>query len=161
MPLDSAGGWKLNYDGLDEGQRALVRYVSFMLDLRPFWPIVSRSFISWMGRQFKTEGDFGGDPWEPLDPDYLAWKSQHAPGRPILQFTGDLLRAATTPERRVSPFMLELSIVDPKIDYHQEGTDHMPARPVVFDQLPLEAALELDRLAGEYADDMARRAGIK
>lgn len=142
-------------------QRALLRYVSFMLDLRPFWPRVVPAFIRWMRMQFESEGSYGGSPWAPLSPEYLAWKMVHYPGKSILQAEGDLRQAASRPEREARPLDLVLTIVDPKIEYHQEGTDNMPARPLIFEHLPPDAVLELEDLAEEYADDMARRAGFK
>jgi hypothetical protein len=81
----------------------------------------------------------------------------HYPGKGILVATGDMKRAASAPRACVTPTSLTLTIDDPKLQYHQDGTDRMPARPLVFgDPLPPEARAELDR-SPRVRDRPARR----
>lgn len=131
-----------------------------MLDLRPFWPLVIPAFIRWMGQQFASEGDWGGEPWAKLSPDYAEWKAVHYPGRSILYATGDMRRAASNPVRTATPVSLTLEIVDPKIEFHQGGTDKMPARPVIPEELPASAELELLELANGYVRENMIRFGL-
>jgi hypothetical protein len=153
-------GWTIDVDGLDEAQKRTARLAAFLLDLRWFWPRVSTLFIGWMREQFESEGAFGGDPWAPLSPGYLAWKLRLFPGKGILHASGDLRRAASLPTRRATPTELILRIEDPKLQYHQTGTTRMPARPLIFDRLPPVALRELEDVAEEEAAQLVRRLGL-
>jgi len=169
MPLTG-----VEVEGLDDAELRLRKLAALLLDLRPFWPKVVPLWIQWMGEQFDTQGSFGlGSQWAALSPKYAAWKAIHYPGKPILSADGDLRRAATTPRRKVAPLSLELSI-EPYVHgpgrmnrkprtifptWFQEGTERMPARPLVFD-LPANLDAELDRVADEYVDEMLRVVGL-
>ncbi len=145
----------------EEARRALRVVAAAYVDLRPFWPRVVPLFIGWMREQFQTEGTFGGERWAPLSPRYLSWKLAKYPGKGILYAEGDLRQAASQPDRRTTPTMLELTIRDPKLEYHQTGTTKMPARPLIFDELPIQAALQLEEAAEDYVEGVARRAGFR
>jgi hypothetical protein len=160
-------GFDLDLDDA-EVRRKLQWLVAQLLDLRPFWPKVSSLAIGWWGAQFETEGVFGGHPWPPLSPGYGAWKAATHPGRGLLVLERDLREAASRPDRLTSPTTLTLTIpwarmkgenVD--LDWHQRGTDRMPARPLIFgDPLPPQARVELDIAMDEYLDDLIRRSGL-
>lgn len=144
--------------------RELDVLARFLVDLRSFWPMVSRRVVGWIGRQFDSQGDYWGDPWAPLSPEYAAWKSQAYPGKGILSAEGDLRRAATSPSREVTPRSLTMTIepydksgreMDP--GWFQEGTDRMPARPLIGALLTPEMDAELRLAADEYVDDLVRR----
>ncbi|MBA2741943.1 MAG: hypothetical protein H0U46_08020 [Actinobacteria bacterium] len=161
MPLD------LDYE--DGDVRARLQWiVAQLIDLRPFWPKVVSLAIEWWGKQFDTNGGFGGRPWPALSPGYAAWKAVNYPGRGILVLDRDLRAAVSLPDRVMSPSTLELTIpwarlkgenVD--VSWHQLGTARMPARPIVFgDPLPAQAALDLDRVMDEYLDDLVARSGL-
>lgn len=153
-----ADGWNLRTEGVEETERKIRAFELVLSDLRPFWPIVTRLFVGWMSRQFETQGAFAGRPWVPLQPKYAIFKAQHAPGRRILNFTGEMRRAVTSPKRSVTARTLTLEIDDPKLEYHQEGTSRMPARPVLFGTpLPAQAQMELDQAAERYVSDFLRR----
>jgi hypothetical protein len=144
--------------GEDEADRQLRQFELLVSDLRPFWPMVVPLFIGWMREQFQTEGAFGGRPWERLSPEYSLFKERVRPGKGILQFDGDLRRAASQPLRSATPTVLTLTIDDPKAEFHQEGTDRMPARPLVFGSpLPMRAELELAHAADTYVGDFLHR----
>lgn len=144
----------IEIDGDERAKRDLARLALFMNDLRPFWPLVVPLFIGWMGAQFATEGAFGGQPWAPLKASTLARKGG---GKSILIDTGAMRRAASFPSRSVSPRTLTLTIVDPKIEYHQEGTTKMVARPVIFSDLPPTAEAELKLAAEGYVRTLVAR----
>lgn len=154
-------------EGTAEYDAALRKLTELILDLRPFWPLVVPIFVGWMGKQFDSEGDFFGQQWAPLSEPYATWKMQHYPGKGILSAEGDLRRAATTPERisrpeslvlRIKPYEKSGKAMDP--DWFQSGTDRMPARPLLADELPLEAQAELREAANYYIDENARKLGL-
>lgn len=142
----------------DDAIRELNVISAGLSDLRSFFPMLVPLWISWMRRQFETVGAFGGTPWQPLSPAYAVWKASKKPGKPILQFSGDMKDAVSRPHRVQTPQTLTLSITDPKLGYHQEGKG-VPKRPVIFgDPLPPLAAFELDMVAEEYVSDLIARA---
>lgn len=139
-------------------QERIQRLAVFLTDLRSFWPLVVPLATSWWRRMFETDGEFGGERWAALSPEYEAWKSVHFPGKGILQRTGEMKRAVSNPSRAVTPTSLTLTIEDPKLPYHQEGTANMPQRLLVFGEpLPGEAQLELDAAAEAYVTDLLGR----
>lgn len=151
---------EIELHGFDEAEKSLRGFAATMLDLRPFWPLVVPLFIEWMGEQFQSEGAWGGEAWAPLSVDYAAYKAQAHPGRSILIASGALRSAASKPKRTATPSSLTLTIVDPKIEFHQDGTETMPARPVIPDSLPVSAEAQLELAAERYIADMVRRFGL-
>jgi hypothetical protein len=149
---------RITTHGFDEADLRIKRVGLLLSDLRSFWPLVVPIFIGWMRSQFASEGTFSGERWSPLSTPYATWKSIHYPGKPILQATGALRRAASMPTRRATPRSLTLTIHDPKISYHQEGTDKMPARPLIFSTLPPIARRELQLVAERYVREVISRA---
>lgn len=146
--------------GFTEAERSLRGFAATMLDLRPFWPLVVPLFIRWMAEQFESEGEWGGEGWAPLTADYAAYKATKYPGKSILIASGQLRGAASRPTRLATPSSLTLTIEDRTIDYHQDGTDKMPARPVIPDALPASAEAELELAAEAYIAEMAHRFGL-
>ncbi|AYD81509.1 tail completion or Neck1 protein [Arthrobacter phage KBurrousTX] len=86
-------------------------------------------------QQFDQEGAYTGTSrWSSLSPDYGAWKQRHYPGKPILQLTGDLVESMT--ERPfgvdiISHNQMVIGTAVPYARFHQDGTEKMPARPIV------------------------------
>jgi hypothetical protein len=146
--------------GDEEYDRKLQRLQLFLQDLRSFWPLLVPVFIGWTGAQFGSEGGWGGQQWAPLSPAYALWKARHYPGRSILIRQGALRRAASEPRREATPRTLTLWIDDEKAGYHQAGTEHMPARPLIPDPLPAAAVRDVDRAAEEYVSTLVRSIGL-
>lgn len=151
---------RIETSGFGEVDRNLRGFASLMTDLRPFWPLVVPVFIRWMSRQFETEGAWGGQRWASLSPEYAIVKAERYPGKGILIAEGDMRQAASRPRRTVSATSLILEIEDPKIEYHQDGTPNMPARPVVPSTLPSSATREIQALADQYVLDALSRFGL-
>lgn len=143
----------------DDANRELNVIATGLADLRLFWPMLVPVVTGWWRRQFESQGAFAGAPWAPLSPAYGAWKATKRPGKPILQFDGDMKDAVSRPRRSQTPISLTLSVDDPKLGYHQEGKGSLPKREVIFgDPLPPLAALELDLVAEQYVTDLIGRA---
>jgi hypothetical protein len=155
-----ADGFSTTITGDDEYRRKLAQLELFLADLRGFWPLLVPVFIGWMRDQFKTEGGWGGQQWAPLSPAYAIEKARTHPGRTILIRDGTLRRAASQPRREATPRTLTLWIDDDVAGYHQEGTDRMPARPLIPDPLPVSARLDVDLAASEYVSTLVRRLGL-
>ncbi len=152
--------WSVEVRGDEDAERRLGQLAVLLRDLRSFWPKVVPLFVGWMREQFGSEGAWGGAPWAPLSPGYALWKAGRYPGRGILYATGQLRRAASSPQRTATADSLTLRIVDAKAGWHQDGTTKMPARPIVPSSLPITARIQLDRAADNYVDDLVRRLGL-
>lgn len=151
---------RIDTEGFDKQVHRLEGFAAQMADLRGFWPVLVPVFIRWMREQFATEGAWGGQRWARLSPAYAAAKAVRHPGKGILIAEGDLRQAASRPKRTVTPSSLTLEIVDPKIEFHQDGTDRMPARPVVPSLLPAVAVQEVNELAEIYVTEALSRWGL-
>lgn len=152
--------FRIRVTGDEEARRKLAQLQLFLDDLRPFWPSLVPLFIGWMGDMFASEGGAGGREWAPLSPAYAVEKARTHPGKTILIRDGDLRRAASEPHRVPTPRTLTLTIEDPKVGYHQEGTDRMPARPLIPDPIPAAWERDIDRAADEYVSTLIRRLGL-
>jgi hypothetical protein len=162
--------YRLTLEGLSEHERSLLQLELLLRDLRSLWPRVVPLAISWLSRQFESEGAFFlGHQWAPLSPEYLRRKTLRFGSKPILSAEGDLRRAATSPKRTVTPTSLTLTIepytksstgatVDPA--FFQEGTSRMPPRPLLSEELPHEAEAELEAVAERYVEEQVRRLGL-
>lgn len=100
------------------------------------WPLVTVAFETEMTRQFSEEGAGPGrGTWAELSPDYAKWKAANFPGQPILQRTGDLMRAMTNSGdvhalRTASGDTFEFGTRGIEYaSFHQLGTYRMPDRP--------------------------------
>lgn len=158
--------------GLSETEERLAKLAALVDDLRLFWPLVVPLYVRWMGEQFDQEGGFWTEHWQELSPDYLAWKTEHYPGKGILTAEGDLRHAAQSPTRKALPHELFLTVepfvkargpskgrrIDP--DWFQSGTNTMPARPLIPEILPGGLQVEVDAVADEYIQDACRRLGL-
>lgn len=159
--------------GFDEIEARIEKLVELCADLRLFWPLVVPLYVGWMGSQFDSEGSFFGEQWAPLSDDYAAWKTVNYPTRGILTAEGDLRSAAQSPARFPTATSLTLRIesfekargpgkgrtIEP--EWFQDGTNNMPARPLLPDgPIPAAADVELSNAAEFYVTDMVRRLGL-
>jgi len=113
-----------------------------------------------MRSQFESEGAWGGAQWAPLSPAYAAEKARTHPGKSISIRDGTLRRAASEMRREVTPRTLTMWIDSDVAGYHQDGTDKMPARPLIPDPLPSSARIEVDAAAHEYVSALVARLGL-
>ncbi len=66
-------------------------------DLRPVWPDVHNIFMDFIKEVFRSQGGYAGTTWQPLNPNYAAWKARYYAGKPIMQLTGRLYESFITP----------------------------------------------------------------
>ena len=106
-------------------------------DFRSVWVAASREFYDIERELFDSEGATGeAGAWAPLTRAYAKWKAKRAPGKPILELTGQLKRSLTRPNakfstRRVTAEEMIVGTTDPKAVFHYRGTRKMVARPPV------------------------------
>ncbi len=111
--------------------RTLANLGDRVEDAREVWEELAERFGAAERRQFASEGAYGSGGWAPLSDAYGAWKARVRPGRPVLEFDGDLRRSLT--ER---PFGVE--VIEPGFaifgtgveyaPYHQQGGERLPRR---------------------------------
>lgn len=103
---------------------------------------LENKFITFAKKQFATEGQAGGEKWEPLAPRTVAMKSKKGTlPNGVLRDTMEMYRMLTdknTPLRqwRVTAKGAQVEFMLPRFKFHQVGTKRMPARPVYPDPLP-------------------------
>lgn len=100
-----------------------------------------RQWERWEDDHFRQEGARWGSKWEPLSARYAAWKESKRPGKPILVFDG-VLKASLTrtgSEGSIREIYSDRGrhgfVVGTNVEYaeaHQNGTDIMPARPILY-----------------------------
>lgn len=167
---------RFNLEGFDAYEQALIRLIAMLRDLRPFWPRLAPIFVGWMRERFATQGEFGGDAWAPLNPAYLARKMTMYPGKGILYASGDLRQAASRPRRLATPTSITFEVDDSAythgsgtnrsvVEYHQQGSSTMPARPVIpatwNTALPFELQKEVEEEAELWINEMAAKLGLR
>lgn len=57
--------------------RDLLRFRERGMDMRPVFHNLADDFLDIETRQFESEGRYASGGWQPLTPDYLAWKVRH------------------------------------------------------------------------------------
>lgn len=125
------------------GQRlfsGIERWAELVEDFSPAWPFVVDLVRNHYKRTFDSEGaGVGGGPkWAALSPGYAAYKRRRYPGRPLLVATTALRSAmvgggsGSLVQSRKKRLDIGLRGRNLKIgNFHQTGTDNMPARPPV------------------------------
>ncbi|QKY79777.1 hypothetical protein SEA_BUMBLE_11 [Arthrobacter phage Bumble] len=126
---------KLSSDGFEPFALVLDRFRQNLENAEPaFRDIAAYQKTVVNARVFAQQGSAETGRWSPLSPRYGAWKARVRPGRPILVFDGDLRQAFTSMQHGVSEVWdrgMVVGAADPIARYHQDGTDTMPARPIL------------------------------
>lgn len=126
--------------GGEQVTHELTRFRMNATNTKPVLAAMAEHVAGMQRHQFQTEGRHYGPGWASLSPGYRAWKMKRRPGRKILVFDGDLRSAAAPATARgfdiykVTDRRMEVGVSDamtPHAKYHQNGTKHMPARPVM------------------------------
>jgi hypothetical protein len=124
---------------LKEFQFNILRYAKGISDWKPLFHSFGSLFKAQMVEQFETEGKMSGKSWPKLSDAYAAWKEQKYPGNPIGVLTG-AMRSAMIGGVGYSELILPtsasygMSESSPAVGYahyFNDGTEKMPARPVI------------------------------
>lgn len=103
---------------------------------------------------FAANGLPSGAAWDPLDPQYGAWKAVRFPGAPTLVRSGRLFRSLTESNGIAISIRGATAEFGTNVEYakfHQEGTSKMPKRQIVFD--PPGFSRELGQRIGSFIVD--------
>ena len=115
----------------------LSRFADEVNDWRPCFKDLLELFKEMEREQFDSEGARSGDRWaelsdKPEGKGYASWKAKHRPGAPILYLTGDLRANLTRPRSDIRKQQMSLYASKASYwQYHQTGTQKMPARPPI------------------------------
>ena len=99
---------------------------------------------------FLSQGGTSGG-WSPLEPEYGAWKAANYGPLPILVRTGALAESIVGRGAPIDVDAHSMTVSLPNIKYakfHQYGTEHMAARPIVI--TPPGFALMVANDIGDY-----------
>lgn len=127
-------GYRFVVDGEVQVSRSFRDLAEGARDLSEPFRYVAESLIDSVRDQFDSEGSHGlGSRWQPLNPDYAAWKQANYPGRKMLVRTGGMKGAFLNYAQsvRVTPRSLTY---EPPVDYaghHQRGQGRVPQRKIV------------------------------
>lgn len=124
----------IELSGIDDIRRRLQGMRARSQNLIPAW----QAFATWWSREnrdhWRSRGTRWGTPWKPLAASTLAEKARAGyPLAPLVR-TGALRRDMTLRPLGFESFSqqgLALGTRVPYARFHQRGTKHMPARPIV------------------------------
>lgn len=119
-----------------EVQNAITQLSKKIADLRWLWPDIAGEFYKREQHLFDAQGEGA---WEPLSPNYAAWKSKYYPGQPLLVLRNDLrsslvARLSAYAIYEPEPQALTLGSSVPYAMAHQYGYKprNLPARPPII-----------------------------
>lgn len=119
-------------DGEQVMLQKLIRFQQTVRSPEPVYRQLADWFAGSQKKRFEREGAFAGTKWAPLSPTYAAWKKKQVGNKPILQFSGDLMKSLTQRPLGVEVITKDHLIVGTDVPYaflHQYGSGPVPARP--------------------------------
>lgn len=159
---------RFNVAGEDQYDRAFQVYEGETHNLREPLSDTADLLVRVTGEQFASEGAHGlGGRWQPLNPDYAAWKDEHYPGRPMLVRTGAMRDAYLVHGTRVlTDDRLVWGITDQtdadgdeiadRATGHQTGRGVVPQRKIIA--LNANDRRGIDRLFVDFLSHLRHRA---
>ena len=120
---------KLTLRGLSAIKDRLKRLERRLDDPRTALAVVGADLMERVEEGFEREHDPYGLPWKPLAPATLERRRKGGEGAKILQDTGVMRRSLNY--RVVGRNAVAVGFADRKAAWHQEGTDRIPARPML------------------------------
>lgn len=125
---------RFSFQGGEDFNLTLHKWTENVTHAEPAFEAMADHQATIWRKQFGREGAYTGAAWSPLSPPYAKWKQKHYPGKPILQLTGRLMasmvdRPFGVDEVTDKGFVIGTDV--PYAHFHQQGTDHMPARPII------------------------------
>ena len=124
----------LSLEGIPKWQQWTEDMIARAQDMRPVFEVMYEAWIVEVQEQFATEGAYYGDAWAPLNEKYAERKRRQWGLMPILIASGAMLKSFLGGHNHVKVIEADhaaFGSTDEKARYHQEGTEHMPARPIV------------------------------
>ena len=121
-------------DGFKTFNNVLTRFEDRVQDAAPAFDAMADHVVTMNQRQFDGQGTYYGGGWSALSPKYAAWKAKQRPGASILVFDGTLRESLTERPFGVDEITNKSMTVGTGVEhakYHQDGTDKMPARPIL------------------------------
>lgn len=156
---------------LKEFQFKLSRFTEGLSDFTPMFERIGGVFRQQEKKQFQSEGALGSGRWaklsdNPAGAGYASWKKRHYPGRKIGVLTG-ALASSMTGGRGYSQKVSKTSAsfgMDPGSAavhygrYFSEGTEKMPARPLIV--ATSLRGKQLQKTATTWVREEAHHAGL-
>ena len=140
-------------EGIEETVDDLEDIADRGKDFRPVFRKIADDVAKSSAENFTTQGlPVGG--WAPLDTQYAAWKSKHAPGAPPMIRSGNLFRSVSQSRGVALDINKHRASYGTKVEYakfHQYGTTKMPKRQIIF--VPQDADREWSGMAKDYVVD--------
>lgn len=113
--------------GLEALKRRLARLSE--PDFEGALAAIGQALVEKVEQSFEREADPYGEPWKPLAPSTLEKRRKKGRGAKILQDTGVMRRSLNWQLRGRNAVAVGFS--DKKAVWHQEGTERIPARPML------------------------------
>lgn len=122
-------------DGDAQLARGLSRFGEDCKDLRPAFKQIATSFRQIEAKQFSSQGGYGSGGWTALRASTIARKERGGYPMDILVRTGalrdSLIERTSGTVIDIQPLKLSLGTSVPHAIFHQRGTRHMQARPLI------------------------------
>lgn len=99
----------------------------------PAFRLFAQRFRGHIIQHFATEGASSGTPWQPLDPQYAAWKTRKYGPKKMLQREGTLRESLMRRAMSVMTITQNEMVLGTEVPYavaHQEGRG-VPKRPII------------------------------
>lgn len=119
-------------DGEEKIKLQFRRLHNAIADPRPVYEEAANWFQREQKKQFASEGGEYPPKWAALSPGYAARKMAAVGRKPILEYSGDLVRSLTKRPFAVEVITQRAATFGTDVPYaifHQRGTPFMPARP--------------------------------
>ena len=120
---------QLKYRGISALRDRLRRLERRVEDPRDVMAVIGADLMERVEEGFENEHDPYGQPWKPLAPATLKRRRAGGVGAKILQDTGVMRRSLNY--RVAGRNAVAVGFSDKKAPWHQDGTDRIPARPML------------------------------
>ena len=120
---------QLKYRGISALRDRLRRLERQVEDPRDVMAVIGADLMERVEEGFENEHDPYGQPWKPLAPATLKRRRAGGVGAKILQDTGVMRRSLNY--RVAGRNAVAVGFSDKKALWHQDGTDRIPARPML------------------------------
>ena len=119
--------------GFDPLRVLLDRFGENISNPQPLFEAMADEFAKVQAANFGSGGGMHGY-WQPLSPEYAAWKEANYPGQPILTRTGELRDEMSSRPFGVEVIDSKRMVVGTALSYatfHQQGGGNLPQRRII------------------------------